>query len=92
MNPAFREDKIEQAKLQQRTLISRRNDDIGSITRREFNKLIYGKSSPYARHAEYATIDAIMRDDIVAFYKDYVHPNNTWMAAWGDFKASDMIA
>jgi len=92
MNPAFREDKIDLAKLQQRTIISRRNDDIGGITRREFNKLIYGKSSPYARHAEYVTIDAVSRDDIVSFCEAYVHPNNTWMAIWGDFKANDMIA
>jgi len=92
MNPAFRQDKIDLAKLQQRTGIARRNDDVSGITRREFNKLIYGKDSPYARHAEYATIDAITRDDIIAFYKTYVHPNNTWMAVWGDFKAKDMLA
>jgi len=92
MNPAFRQDKIDLAKLQQRTMIARRNDDIGAITNREFRRLIYGKDSPYARQAEYATIDAISRDDIVSFYKTYVHPNNTWMAVWGDFKAKDMIA
>jgi predicted Zn-dependent peptidase len=92
MNPAFRQDKIDLANLQQRTGIARRNDDIGGITRREFNKLIYGKDSPYARHAEYATIDAVTHDDVVAFYKSYVHPNNTWMAVWGDFKAKDMLA
>ena len=92
MNPAFRQDKIDLANLQQRTGIARRNDDIGGITRREFNRLIYGKDSPYARQPEYATIDAVTRDDIVAFYKSYFHPNNTWMAVWGDFKAKDMIA
>ena len=92
MNPAFRQDKIDLANLQQRTGIARRNDDIGGITRREFNKLIYGKDSPYARQPEYATIDSVTRDDIVAFYKSYVHPNNTWMAVWGDFKAKDMLA
>jgi zinc protease len=92
MNPAFRQDKIDLAKLQARTQIARRNDDISSITRREFSKLIYGKDSPYARHTEYATIDAISRDDIVAFYKAYIHPNTTCMAVWGDFKAQDMLA
>jgi zinc protease len=92
MNPAFRQDKIDLAKVQARTGIARRNDDIGQITNREFRKLIYGKSSPYARQTEYATIDAISRDDLVAFYKTYFHPNNTWMALWGDFKAKDMIA
>lgn len=90
MHPAFREDKIDLAKMQHRTGISRRNDDIGQITYREFDKLIYGADSPYARHTEYATIEAISRDDILAFYRTYFHPNNVIFAAWGDFKAKDL--
>jgi len=88
--PAFPEDKINLAKLQMRTSISRRNDNISAITSREFNKLIYGKESPYARHTEYATIEAITRKDIVDFYNAHFHPNNTYMAVWGDFKSKDM--
>lgn len=91
INPAFREDKIQLAKIMQKTIISRRNDDIGQITRREFRKLIYGKDSPYARHAEYATVDAITREDIVNFYEEYFHPNNIIMTAWGDFDTSEMV-
>lgn len=91
MHPAFRDDKIELAKIQQRTAISRRNDDIGQITNREFNKLIYGADSPYARHSEYTTIEAISRDDIVAFYQKFIHPNNMIMAVWGDFKSKNMF-
>jgi zinc protease len=90
-DPAFPEDKIELAKVQQRTIISRRNDNIGNITSREFSKLMYGKDSPYARHAEYATLDAITRQDMINFYNAYFHPNNTYMAVWGDFKSADMI-
>lgn len=90
INPAFREDKINLAKIQQKSAISRRNDDIGNITRREFRKLIYGKDSPYARHAEYLTIDAVTEADIEQFYKKYFYPNNTIMAVWGDFNRKDM--
>jgi zinc protease len=92
INPAFRENKIELAKIMQKTIISRRNDDIMEIANREFSKLIYGKDSPYARHPEYATIEAITRQDIVDFYKKYFFPNNTIMTAWGDFNTKDMIA
>ncbi|HHF43302.1 MAG TPA: insulinase family protein, partial [Candidatus Aminicenantes bacterium] len=49
MNPAFREDKIQLAKIKQKSYIARRNDDVGQITQREFAKLIYGAKSPYAR-------------------------------------------
>jgi len=91
-DPAFPQDKIDLAKVQQRTSVSRRNDNISAITSREFNKLIYGKDSPYARHTEYAGIEAITRQDLVDFYNAYYYPNNTSMAVWGDFKAKDMIA
>lgn len=92
INPAFAEDKINLAKIQQRTMISRRNDDIGQITNREFRMLIYGKDSPYARHPEYATIDAVTRQDIVDFYQKSFYPNNTIMAVWGDFETQEMVA
>jgi zinc protease len=91
-DPAFPQDKIDLAKVQQRTSVSRRNDNVGGIASREFSKLIYGKDSPYARHTEYAGIEAITRQDLVDFYNAYYYPNNTSMAVWGDFKAKDMIA
>ncbi len=90
--PAFREDKLALAKMQQKSAISRRNDNIRGITFREFGRLLYGKDSPYARQAEYATIEAVTRQDLVDFYKTYFLPNNTLMAVWGDFKAADMVA
>jgi zinc protease len=90
MNPAFREEKIELAKIQQRTAISRRNDNIMPIAFREFTKLVYGKDSPYARSTEYSTIAAITRQDLVDFYKAYFYPNNTIMAVWGDFDSKAM--
>ena len=92
ISPAFKEDKINLAKIQQRTLISRRNDDVMEIASREFQKLIYGKDSSYACHPEYATIEAVTKQDIVDFYKKYFYPNNTIMAIWGDFKSSEMTA
>jgi zinc protease len=89
--PAFSEDKIELARIQQRTAISRRNENIRSIASREFGKLIYGKDSPYARHSEYASIQAVTREDIVDFYSTYFHPNNAWLGVCGDFKSREMI-
>lgn len=91
MNPAFREDKIQLAKILHRSSIARRNDNVGSIAYREYQKLIYGPESVYARHTEYATIGNISRDDLVAFHKKYYHPNNLMLAAWGDFDTGEMI-
>jgi predicted Zn-dependent peptidase len=92
MNPAFREDKIELAKIAQRSDIARRNDYMRSIANREYVKVIYGPESVYARHTEYATIDNITQDDLVAFHKRFYHPNNVMLAIWGDFDTKQMVA
>ena len=91
MNPAFREDKIQLAKMQVASAIARRNDSVGAVAGREFDKLIYGPESVYARHEEYATIGSITRDDLVGFHHKYFGPNNTMLAVWGDFDTKQMI-
>ena len=91
MNPAFAEDKIELGRITYRSSIARRNDFPFNVAFREYTKLIYGPQSVYARHAEYATIDNISRDDLVAFHRKYYHPNNMMLAVWGDFNTRQMI-
>jgi len=91
MNPAFREDKIMLAKIRHRSSIARRNDNVSSIAIREYEKLIYGPESVYARHTEYATIENITRDDLVAFHKKYFKPNNVMLAVIGDFDTGEII-
>ena len=89
-HPAFRQDKVDLAKTQATTGISRRNDDAKGIADREMSKLGFGADSPYARVTEYATINAITRDDLVALHKKYVHPNNVILGFAGDFDAAAM--
>jgi len=91
MNPAFREDKIQLAKMQHRSSIARRNDFVGEIAGREFDKLIYGPQSVYARQTEYATIGNISRDDLIAFHKRFFGPNNLMLAVCGDFDTKQMV-
>lgn len=91
MNPAFREDKIELAKIEQRRAIAECNDNMRSIAYREYKKLIYGTENVYARHTEYETIDNISRDDLVAFHKKFYRPNNVILGVWGDFNTKEMI-
>ncbi len=90
MNPSFPDDKIELNKVSSRSTIARRNDDPTDMGFREFRKLIYGAESVYARHSEYATIDAITRDDLLSFHQAWYHPDNTMLGVWGDFDTDDM--
>ncbi|MFL6245253.1 MAG: M16 family metallopeptidase, partial [Thermoanaerobaculia bacterium] len=88
--PEFRQEKIDLARTQARTGISRRNDDPGSIVGRESQKLGYGASSPYARQPEYATIASITREDLLDFHRRTVHPNNIILAFIGDFDSAKL--
>jgi zinc protease len=86
-NPAFPQEKIDLAKRQERTEIASRNDEGIGIAFREIPKLIYGADHPYGRSTEYATIEAITRDDLVAFHQEYFHPDRIIFTVYGDFDA-----
>ncbi len=89
-NPAFPQAKIDLAKTGVNTGISRRNDEPGSILGRELTRLGYGPDSPYARQPEYATVASITRDDLLAFHRRTVHPNNIIVSFIGDFNAAQV--
>ncbi|MGK7877923.1 MAG: M16 family metallopeptidase [Xenococcaceae cyanobacterium] len=88
--PAFAPDKLELAKTQKRGGIARRNDNPGDIASREFQKLIYGHSSPYARTVEYETLDNISGEDVIGFYQKYVRPEQMILGIVGDFEPGKM--
>ncbi|MBE9181818.1 insulinase family protein [Oculatella sp. LEGE 06141] len=88
--PALPQDKIDLSKVQWRGSIARRNDDPGEVASREFQKLIYGAESPYARTVEYATLDNVSRQDIVSFYRQYFRPENMLLGIVGDFDPDAM--
>lgn len=88
--PVFAEEKLEFAKRQLRGSISRRNDDPDDIASREFDKLIYGKESPYARTLEYENLNNISREDLVKFYQSYVQPEKMILGIVGDFETEAM--
>lgn len=88
--PEFRQDKLDLEKTQQRSAIARRNDESDAIARREFSRILYGRENPYGWQTEYATIDAIQREDLIAFHQRYFFPKNTILAVQGDFDTAEM--
>ncbi len=90
--PVFDQDKIDLAKVQENSAVSRRNDDPATAVRREFYKIIYASAPEYARHTEYATIKSITRDDLVAFHDTWFRPENVQISIWGDFDRDELLA
>jgi zinc protease len=92
LHPAFKADKLALAKRGIDTGISRRNDDAEQIAGRESTMLVYGKDSPYAREAEYATVAAVTLEDLKAWHDRTVVPNDMIVAVEGDFDSAEMEA
>lgn len=88
--PEFRADKLDLAKREAFDSISRRNDEVRDIARREAARLAYGANNPYARVPEYATIASVNRQDLVDWHNQYVHPNNIIVGLVGDFDSAQM--
>ena len=92
LHPAFKQEKLDLAKQQVATGISRRNDDAEGIASREVGLLTYGKESPYARETEYATVDAVTLDDLKAWHERTMVPNAMIVSVSGDFDGAAMEA
>ena len=60
------------------------------IAAREANKLALGSRHPYARHAEYSTVGAVRREDLLLWHKRYIQPNNLLLGISGDFDVAQM--
>ncbi|MGE3151506.1 MAG: M16 family metallopeptidase [Nitrospiraceae bacterium] len=90
--PAFEQERVELAKLQAIEGIRRRQDQPGSIAAREFAKLMYGPTHPYARESTVESITKITRDDLAEFHRRTIHPNGLIVGVSGDFEKAAMLA
>ena len=89
-NPAFPQNRIDLAKTQQRSSISRRNDEQGSVASREFQRVIYGEDSRYARRIEYEHLENITREDMLDFHARSFVGENLAIGVVGDFEMEEM--
>ncbi|KAJ7525004.1 hypothetical protein O6H91_17G031900 [Diphasiastrum complanatum] len=88
--PLMPEEKLELIRSQLLGAIGRRQDDPAGIVSREFQKLLYGKDSAYARVPEIETVKAIGRNDLLDFYQQLFCPHAGVLGIWGDFDASSV--
>ncbi len=90
--PAFSQDKIDILKNQYRGVIARRNDQPSPIASREFERLMYGPTTPWGRQMEYETLENITRGDLFAYHKRFYFPANILLSVQGDFETAAMRA
>jgi len=90
LHPVFDAEKLEVSRSQMKTSVVRRNDDPKGIASREYSRLVYGLQSPLSAMTELASLDAITRDDLMAYHRECFKPNNAVLAVWGDFDQKAM--
>lgn len=88
--PQFRRDFVNLEKDKAQEALRRMNDEPGEISRREFRKIIYGKTHPYARTPDPKTIDRISRKALLEMHRRYFKPDVSMLAISGDFKSAEM--
>ncbi len=91
-NPAFPEDRITREKQSMAAPLRNRNRNLTGVASTSWEKLIYGEDSPITWEMTEATINAITRDDVVAWHKKYWGANNAILVVAGDFKKDEMLA
>ncbi len=89
--PAFDESQFAFLQAQVEGGLARRNDDPDNIASREFDKLLYGETSPYGRTLEPETLANISRQDIIDFYQENFFPNRMILGIYGDFDSNETI-
>jgi zinc protease len=90
--PAFAQDRLDLAKRQGRQRVSRRNDDVTSIAAYQMGYLLFGEDHFASAADTAASLDAITRDDLLAFHAQLLHPANLFVTASGQFDRKAMVA
>jgi len=91
-SPRFEQARLDKAKEEFLADMKRRNDDTADIEEREWNRLLYGEGYFLNRLATKASVDAITREDLLAFHGQLARPANFVVAVAGDFDRKAMIA
>ncbi len=81
--PRFDEEKLAMQKNLLKEDIRRRMDNPIQVALAEFAILLWGENHPRARRATEASVDALTRDDLVAFHERFFRPANVMIGVAG---------
>jgi predicted Zn-dependent peptidase len=90
--PGFDPQQISLYKTRRLQAMTRRNDQTSAIEGREWERLLYGSKHFSTAQDTKASVEAITREDLLAFHQKYYHPANFLFAASGDFDTKALLA
>ncbi|MEM1244945.1 MAG: pitrilysin family protein [Acidobacteriota bacterium] len=89
--PRFDADRLQLSKDNLLEDLKQRNDDPQSIASREWRWLLNGTEHHASRLITKASLDAVERDDLIAFHRDYWRPETMVFAISGDVGTQDIL-
>jgi predicted Zn-dependent peptidase len=94
-NPAFPDAEIERVRKEWIAAIAREKTSPDALASRLLPPLIYGDDHPYAipftGTGTEASVAALTRDDLVAFHRDWIRPDNATLIVVGDTRPADVL-
>ncbi len=85
LHPAFAEDQFMKVQRQTLSALASEKKQPSALASKLSGKMLYG-THPYGAYRTPATVQAITREDLVAFHKTHFVPNNASLAIVGDVK------
>jgi predicted Zn-dependent peptidase len=90
LHPSFPADQFAKMQLQTLSALEAEKQEPGSLAERLAGKVVYG-SFPYGDYLKPEHVEAIKREDLVAFHHTHFLPNNASLAVVGDVKADAIL-
>lgn len=88
--PNFSSKRLELARQQAQEQVRRQNDNPEAISQRLLMAALY-PDHYLGRTPDEQTLAVISRDDLVAFHRAHVAPDNLWLAISGDFHREELL-
>jgi predicted Zn-dependent peptidase len=92
--PAFREEEIERERKARLQSLKQLKDQPVVVATDVFQRVVFGMDHPYGRPAvgTVASVEGIVRDDLLKMYDQVYRPNNAVLIAVGDLTEQDLMA
>ncbi len=90
LHPAFPAEQLAKEQKKALSQLAAEKQQPASLLDKLQGKIIYG-DHPYGNYSTPESVNAITRDDLVAFHETYFAPNNATLAIVGDVKADDIV-
>lgn len=90
-NPRFDEERLELEKSILEESLAQRNDDPARLSGREWQWLLYGEEHFSSRQITTSTLEAIEREDLVAFHRNHWGPAGMVVTVSGDIKSEVIL-